>query len=41
VLISSRDAATYATRIAASGVTGFIQKDDLSASALLAVLGQI
>jgi DNA-binding NarL/FixJ family response regulator len=41
VLISSRDAATYATRVAASGVEGFIQKDDLSASALAAVLGQV
>jgi CheY-like chemotaxis protein len=34
VLISSRDAATYGGRIAASPVAGFVRKDDLSAEAL-------
>jgi DNA-binding NarL/FixJ family response regulator len=34
VLISSRDAATYGGRVAASGVAGFLRKDDLSAAAI-------
>jgi DNA-binding NarL/FixJ family response regulator len=34
VLISSREAAVYATRLEASPVVGFVQKDDLSAAAL-------
>ncbi len=38
VLISSREAATYGPRLALSRVMGFIQKDDLSAAALAALL---
>ena len=38
VLISSRAAADYGTRIAESGVRGFISKLDLSGSALHGVL---
>jgi two-component system nitrate/nitrite response regulator NarL len=41
VLISSRDAATYAKRIASSSAVGFIQKDDLSAATLAALLGPL
>jgi DNA-binding NarL/FixJ family response regulator len=39
VLISSRDAADYGTRIEASGARAFISKDDLSVGALEAALG--
>jgi DNA-binding NarL/FixJ family response regulator len=39
VLISSRDAADYGSRIGASGARGFISKADLSVGALEAVLG--
>jgi DNA-binding NarL/FixJ family response regulator len=38
VLISSREAATYGPRLAASPVLGFVRKDDLSAAALQALL---
>ncbi len=38
VLISSRDAADYGTRIASSPVAGFLAKADLSGAALAAVL---
>lgn len=38
VLISSRDASDYGSRIQRSGARGFISKADLSASALEAVL---
>jgi DNA-binding NarL/FixJ family response regulator len=38
VLISSRDASDYGSRIRRSGAHGFITKADLSASALTAVL---
>jgi len=38
VLISSRDAATYGARIGASPVAGFLRKDDLSASAIEALV---
>jgi DNA-binding NarL/FixJ family response regulator len=41
VLISSRDLATYAARVASTPVEGFIQKDNLSATALVGVLGQL
>ena len=34
VLISSREAATYGDRVAASPALGFLRKDDLSAAAL-------
>jgi DNA-binding NarL/FixJ family response regulator len=39
VLISSRDAGDYGSRIGASGARGFISKADLSVGALEAVLG--
>jgi DNA-binding NarL/FixJ family response regulator len=39
VLISSRDAADYGSRIGASGARGFISKADLSVGALEALLG--
>jgi DNA-binding NarL/FixJ family response regulator len=39
VLISSRDAADYGSRVARSGARGFITKAELSAPALAAVLG--
>jgi DNA-binding NarL/FixJ family response regulator len=39
VLISSRDAADYGTRIATSPVAGFLAKADLTGAALAAVLG--
>lgn len=38
VLISSRDARTYAGRIATSPVAGFLRKDDLSAAAIEALV---
>ncbi|HZD70770.1 MAG TPA: response regulator transcription factor [Actinomycetes bacterium] len=38
VLISSRDAADYATRIATSPAAGFLAKSDLTGAALEAVL---
>jgi DNA-binding NarL/FixJ family response regulator len=38
VLISSREAATYGPRLAMSRTRGFIQKDELSAAALAALL---
>ena len=38
VLISSREAATYGPRLAASPTIGFVQKDDLSAGALASLL---
>jgi len=38
VLISSREAATYGPRLAASPAVGFVQKDDLSAAALTGLL---
>jgi len=38
VLISSREAITYGQRLAASPTAGFVQKDDLSAAALSALL---
>jgi two-component system response regulator EvgA len=38
VLISSRDASDYGSRIGRSGALGFIPKAELSASALRAVL---
>jgi DNA-binding NarL/FixJ family response regulator len=38
VLISSRDAADYGSRVARSGARGFITKAELSAPALAAVL---
>ncbi len=38
VMISSREAVTYGARLTASGAVGFIQKDDLSAAALINVL---
>jgi hypothetical protein len=38
VLISSRDAADYGTRIATSPAAGFLAKADLSGAALEAVL---
>jgi hypothetical protein len=38
VLVSSREATTYGTRIDDSPAAGFIQKDDLSAAAIGAVL---
>jgi CheY-like chemotaxis protein len=38
ILISSRDAATYGGRVAASPAAGFVRKDDLSAAALGALL---
>ncbi len=34
VLISSREAATYGGRVAASAAAGFVRKDDLSADAI-------
>lgn len=40
VLISSREATTYGTRIGTSPVAGFIQKDALSATAIHEVLGR-
>ncbi|MFI5040385.1 MAG: response regulator, partial [Acidimicrobiales bacterium] len=39
VLTSSRDAAAYGRRLAASPVLGFIPKDDLSGSAIRALAG--
>ncbi len=38
VLISSREAATFGSRLASSPTMGFVQKDDLSASALQGLL---
>lgn len=38
VLISSRDAADYGTRVSASPVAGFLAKADLSGAALAALL---
>jgi hypothetical protein len=38
VLISSRDASDYGSRIGRSGARGFIAKSELSAPALAAVL---
>jgi DNA-binding NarL/FixJ family response regulator len=38
VLTSSRERATYGSRVAASPALGFVQKDDLSASSLLALV---
>lgn len=38
ILISSREAATYGPRLAASPTIGFVRKDDLSAAALRALL---
>jgi DNA-binding NarL/FixJ family response regulator len=40
VLISSRDASDYGSRIARSGARGFISKADLSALALKAILAE-
>ena len=40
VLISSRDAADYGSRVARSGARGFITKADLSAGTLAAALGR-
>jgi DNA-binding NarL/FixJ family response regulator len=40
VLISSREAADYGTRVGRSGATGFITKAELSAQSLLAVIGR-
>ncbi|MCI0632938.1 MAG: response regulator [Actinobacteria bacterium] len=39
ILISSREAADYGTRIGRSGVRGFISKAELSGSAIEALLG--
>lgn len=39
VLISSRELSTYGSRVAASPALGFVQKDDLSASSLQALVG--
>jgi DNA-binding NarL/FixJ family response regulator len=38
ILISSRDAAAYGPRIVASGVLGFIAKDDLDGAAIQALV---
>ena len=38
VLISSREAATYGPRLATSPTIGFVQKDDLSAARIQALL---
>jgi len=38
VLISSREAATYGPRLESSRTVGFVQKDDLSAACLQALL---
>jgi len=38
VLISSRDAADYGTRVSSSPVAGFLAKADLSGAALAALL---
>jgi two-component system response regulator EvgA len=38
VLISSREAATYGPRLATSPTIGFVQKDDLSAASIQALL---
>jgi two-component system response regulator EvgA len=38
IFISSREAGTYGVRLAASRALGFVQKDDLSAAALGALL---
>jgi DNA-binding NarL/FixJ family response regulator len=38
VLISSREATTYGSRLEASPAVGFVQKDDLSAAALVQLL---
>jgi DNA-binding NarL/FixJ family response regulator len=38
VLISSREAATFGSRLAQSQAIGFVQKDDLSAKVLAALL---
>jgi DNA-binding NarL/FixJ family response regulator len=40
VLISSRELATYGPRVAASPALGFVQKDDLSAASLMALVGE-
>ena len=40
ILISSRDAADYGSRVARCGARGFITKADLSARTLAAALGQ-
>src|SRR5688572_9704974 len=40
VLISSRDAASYGPRIAASGARGFIGKDDLSGQQLTEIMAE-
>jgi DNA-binding NarL/FixJ family response regulator len=40
ILISSRDAADYGSRVARSGARGFITKAELSAPALEALLGE-
>ena len=40
VLISSREAADYGTRVGRSGAAGFITKAELSAQSLLAVIGR-
>jgi DNA-binding NarL/FixJ family response regulator len=40
VLISSRELATYGPRVAASPALGFVQKDDLSAASLIALVGE-
>jgi hypothetical protein len=38
VLTSSRDASAYGPRLASIGVLGFIAKDDLSGSAIRALI---
>ena len=40
ILISSRDAADYGSRVARSGARGFIAKAELTAGTLAAALGQ-
>jgi len=40
VLISSREAVDYGTRVGRSGAAGFITKAELSAQSLLAVIGR-
>ncbi|HEX9551078.1 MAG TPA: response regulator transcription factor [Candidatus Limnocylindrales bacterium] len=40
ILISSREASTFGPRLSTSGGIGFIQKDDLSAAALEALLSR-
>ncbi|MEU1599701.1 response regulator transcription factor [Streptomyces sp. NPDC005708] len=39
VLVSTRDATDYGRRVAMSGATGFIPKEELSVAALAAVIG--